>query len=155
MQHIAVIGAGVAGLTAIQHALSAGRSVVHVMGVEPMGGLVCNVGELRGYPPGSEPVSGLDLAIDIFSGNATRGAIEVLYGRELSKKDAEARGQFISMMEDEYRKKFATPYVAAKHGYIDDVIEPRNTRFRIIRALQSLSTKRDTLPMKKHSNIPL
>ena len=74
---IAVIGAGVAGLTAIQHTLSASRSVVHVMGVEPMGGLVCNVGDLRGYPPGSEPVSGLDLAIDIFSGNATRGAIEI------------------------------------------------------------------------------
>ncbi len=84
-----------------------------------------------------------------------RGAIEVLYGRELSAKDSETRGQFISMMEDEYRKKFATPYVAAKYGYIDDVIEPRNTRFRIIRALQSLSTKRDSLPMKKHGNIPL
>ncbi len=84
-----------------------------------------------------------------------RGAIEVLYGRELSKKDAESRAQFITMMEDEYRNKFATPYVAAKYGYIDDVIEPRNTRFRIIRALQSLSTKRDSLPMKKHGNIPL
>ncbi|MBN1448759.1 MAG: acyl-CoA carboxylase subunit beta [Bacteroidetes bacterium] len=84
-----------------------------------------------------------------------RGAIEVLYGRELSQKDAETRAQFISMMENEYRQKFATPYVAAKYGYIDDVIEPRNTRFRVIRALQSLSTKRDTLPMKKHSNIPL
>jgi methylmalonyl-CoA decarboxylase subunit alpha len=84
-----------------------------------------------------------------------RGAIEVLYGRELSQKDAEARAQFISMMESEYRNKFATPYVAAKYGYIDDVIEPRNTRFRVIRALQSLATKRDNLPMKKHSNIPL
>ncbi|MFA6235639.1 MAG: acyl-CoA carboxylase subunit beta, partial [Bacteroidota bacterium] len=84
-----------------------------------------------------------------------RGAIEVLYGRELSEKDAAARAQFITMMEDQYRNKFATPYVAAKYGYIDDVIEPRNTRFRIIRALQSLSTKRDSLPMKKHGNIPL
>ncbi|MAT39880.1 MAG: methylmalonyl-CoA carboxyltransferase [Ectothiorhodospiraceae bacterium] len=84
-----------------------------------------------------------------------RGAIEVLYGRELSKKDQEARASFIAMMEEEYRKKFATPYVAAKYGYIDDVIEPRNTRFRIIRALQSLATKRDSLPMKKHGNIPL
>jgi thioredoxin reductase (NADPH) len=75
---IAVIGAGVAGLTAVQHALSAGRSVAHVMGVEPMGGLVCNVGELHGYPPGSEQVSGLDLAIGIFSENATCGVIEFL-----------------------------------------------------------------------------
>ena len=84
-----------------------------------------------------------------------RGAIEVLYGRELSKKDQETRAQFIAMMEEEYRTKFATPYVAAKYGYIDDVIEPRNTRFRIIRALQSLATKRDNMPMKKHGNIPL
>ncbi len=84
-----------------------------------------------------------------------RGAIEVLYGRELSEKDSESRAQFIALMEDEYRQKFATPYVAAKYGYIDDVIEPRNTRFRIIRALQSLATKRDSLPMKKHGNIPL
>jgi len=84
-----------------------------------------------------------------------RGAIEVLYGRELSQKDAESRAQFINMMEAEYRTKFATPYVAARYGYIDDVIEPRNTRFRIIRALQSLATKRDALPMKKHCNIPL
>ena len=43
----------------------------------------------------------------------------------------------------------------AKYGYIDDVIEPRNTRFRIIRALQTLATKKDSLPPKKHSNIPL
>ncbi|MCK5371045.1 MAG: methylmalonyl-CoA carboxyltransferase, partial [Cyclobacteriaceae bacterium] len=57
--------------------------------------------------------------------------------------------------EKEYKDKFANPYVAAKYGYIDDVIEPRNTRFRIIRALQMLSTKKDSNPPKKHSNIPL
>ena len=55
----------------------------------------------------------------------------------------------------QYRKKFANPYKAAQYGYIDDVIEPRNTRFRIIRALQALATKKDTNPPKKHSNIPL
>jgi acetyl-CoA carboxylase carboxyltransferase component len=58
-------------------------------------------------------------------------------------------------MEEEYRKKFANPYVAAHKGYIDDVIEPRNTRFRIIRAFQSLATKKVINPPKKHSNLPL
>ena len=57
--------------------------------------------------------------------------------------------------EQEYKDQFANPYVAAKYGYIDDVIEPRNSRFRIIRALQTLATKKETLPPKKHSNIPL
>ena len=57
--------------------------------------------------------------------------------------------------EADYRDKFANPYVAAQYGYIDDVIEPRNTRFRVIRALQSLSTKKLSNPAKKHSNIPL
>jgi acetyl-CoA carboxylase carboxyltransferase component len=57
--------------------------------------------------------------------------------------------------EEEYRKAFANPYNAAHYGYIDDVIEPRNTRFRIIRALQQLQTKKLVNPAKKHGNIPL
>jgi acetyl-CoA carboxylase carboxyltransferase component len=85
-----------------------------------------------------------------------KGAIEVLHYTEIQKiTDPKERVKFISEKEQEYREKFATPYVAAKYGYIDDVIEPRNTRFRIIRALQSLATKKDTNPPKKHSNIPL
>lgn len=85
-----------------------------------------------------------------------RGAIEVLHQKEISQiTDEQERIKFINEKEDEYRKKFATPYVAAKYGYIDDVIEPRNTRFRIIRALQSLATKKDVNPPKKHSNLPL
>ncbi|MBS4012905.1 MAG: acyl-CoA carboxylase subunit beta [Bacteroidetes bacterium] len=84
-----------------------------------------------------------------------KGAIEVLNSKDLSEMSAEDRAQFISKHEQEYIEKFATPYVAAKYGYIDDVIEPRNTRFRIIRALQSLATKKDVNPPKKHSNIPL
>lgn len=85
-----------------------------------------------------------------------RGAIEVLNHKEISAiVDPEEKSKFITQKEDEYRKKFATPYVAAKYGYIDDVIEPRNTRFRIIRALQSLATKKDVNPPKKHSNMPL
>ncbi|MCK4979663.1 MAG: hypothetical protein KAS62_04660, partial [Candidatus Delongbacteria bacterium] len=51
--------------------------------------------------------------------------------------------------------KFANPYVAAKKGYIDDVIEPAQTRFRIIRSLEMLATKRVSNPPKKHGNIPL
>ena len=57
--------------------------------------------------------------------------------------------------EQEYRDVFANPYVAARLGYVDDVIVPRNTRFRVIRALQMLRNKRDTMPPKKHSNLPL
>ncbi|HRZ48009.1 MAG TPA: carboxyl transferase domain-containing protein, partial [Bacteroidales bacterium] len=61
----------------------------------------------------------------------------------------------IAQKENEYKEKFANPYEAAKYGYIDDVIEPRNTRFRVIRALQALATKKDTNPPRKHCNIPL
>ncbi|QQS37810.1 MAG: acyl-CoA carboxylase subunit beta [Ignavibacteriales bacterium] len=85
-----------------------------------------------------------------------KGAIEVLHQKELQLiPDPEERIKFVKDREEDYRKKFATPYVAAKYGYIDDVIEPRNTRFRVIRALQSLATKKDINPPKKHSNLPL
>ncbi|PIE91385.1 MAG: methylmalonyl-CoA carboxyltransferase [Acidobacteria bacterium] len=85
-----------------------------------------------------------------------KGAIEVLHAKELrAMEDGEEKDKFIAEREQEYKDKFANPYVAAKYGYIDDVIEPRNTRFRVIRALQMLSTKKDTNPPKKHSNIPL
>ena len=85
-----------------------------------------------------------------------KGAIEVLLSREIgSIEDEKAKVQFLLEKEQEYRDKFANPYVAAKFGYIDDVIEPKNTRFRIARALQSLATKKDVNPPKKHSNIPL
>jgi len=85
-----------------------------------------------------------------------KGAVEVLHGREAGKiENEEERTKFFAEKEQEYKDKFANPYVAAKYGYIDDVIEPRNTRFRIIRALQMLATKKDTNPPKKHSNIPL
>jgi methylmalonyl-CoA decarboxylase subunit alpha len=85
-----------------------------------------------------------------------KGAIEVLHSKEIAKMtDSKEREEFIKNAEEEYKNEFANPYNAAKYGYIDDVIEPRNTRFRIIRALQALATKKDTLPPKKHSNIPL
>ncbi|PKP39180.1 MAG: methylmalonyl-CoA carboxyltransferase, partial [Bacteroidetes bacterium HGW-Bacteroidetes-15] len=85
-----------------------------------------------------------------------KGAIEVLLSRELeSIEDEKAKVELLLKKEQEYKDKFANPYVAAKFGYIDDVIEPRNTRFRIVRALQSLQTKKDINPPRKHSNLPL
>ena len=57
--------------------------------------------------------------------------------------------------EQEYTDKFANPYQAAQYGYIDDVIEPRNTRFRICRGLAQLATKRQNLPAKKHGCMPM
>lgn len=84
------------------------------------------------------------------------GATEVLFGRQIKAiEDPEERAKFIAEKEAEYTAKFANPYVAAKYGFIDDIIEPRNTRFRVIKALQALATKKDTNPPKKHSNIPL
>ncbi|GAB1452894.1 acyl-CoA carboxylase subunit beta [Draconibacterium sp.] len=85
-----------------------------------------------------------------------KGAIEVLKGKKIAAiENEEERNAYIAEQEDDYKDKFANPYKAAQYGYIDDVIEPRNTRFRIIRALQALATKKDVMPAKKHSNIPL
>jgi acetyl-CoA carboxylase carboxyltransferase component len=84
-----------------------------------------------------------------------KGAIEVLHGRKLAEMNEEEKAKFIEETEKEYNDKFANPYNAASYGYIDDVIEPRNTRFRVIRAFQSLQTKKQVNPPKKHSNIPL
>jgi acetyl-CoA carboxylase carboxyltransferase component len=85
-----------------------------------------------------------------------KGTIGVLECKKLSAIESEQdKADFLEKAEAEYKEKFANPYNAAKYGYIDDVIEPRNTRFRIIRALQTLATKKDVMPPKKHTNIPL
>src|SRR5439155_8808742 len=73
-----------------------------------------------------------------------KGAVEILYKDEAT----EAR-------EIEYREKFAHPYLAAARGYVDDIIDPRDTRLRLIEAITTLATKRDRNPPKKHGNIPL
>lgn len=84
------------------------------------------------------------------------GAIEVLEGRNIAKLEGEeAQNKYAQEKLDEYEDKFSNPYQAASLGYIDDVIEPRNTRFRIIRAFQTLQTKKQSNPPRKHSNIPL
>lgn len=85
-----------------------------------------------------------------------KGAIEILMGKEIKAiEDPEKLNEFMNEKEIEYRQQFANPYVAAKYGYLDDVIEPRNTRYRIIKALMSLQTKRLENPPKKHDNLPL
>ncbi len=85
-----------------------------------------------------------------------KGAIEVLKGKKIAAiADESERAAYITEHEEDYKEKFANPYKAAEYGYIDDIIEPRNTRFRIIRALQALATKKDVMPDKKHANLPL
>jgi len=81
------------------------------------------------------------------------GAVNVIAREEISKSDNpdETRARLIQ----EYREKFASPYVAASRGFIDDIIDPSETRVKLIRSLEMLQTKRDTLPPKKHGNIPL
>ncbi|MBF0352489.1 MAG: acyl-CoA carboxylase subunit beta [SAR324 cluster bacterium] len=81
------------------------------------------------------------------------GAVEVLYARDM--KTADDPAALKKEKEDEYTEKFVNPYVAAKRGYIDDIIRPDRTRFRIIKALMMLEHKHDTIPAKKHGNIPL
>lgn len=81
------------------------------------------------------------------------GAVNIIFRKELEKaKDPVKRK---AELVAEYKEKFANPYVAASRGYIDDVIEPKETRPRLINALEMLSNKRDGNPAKKHGNIPL
>ncbi len=81
------------------------------------------------------------------------GAVNIIFRRELAQ--AEDPVQRKAELVEEYRDRFANPYVAAQRGYIDDVIEPRETRPRLINALNMLQNKRDQNPPKKHGNMPL
>ena len=81
------------------------------------------------------------------------GAVSIIFRKELEKAKDLATEK--AKLVVDYRKKFANPYVAAARGYIDDVIEPCETRPRLINALEMLSNKRDSNPAKKHGNIPL
>ena len=81
------------------------------------------------------------------------GAVNIVYRKEISEADdPKAMRQ---KLIDEYRDKFANPYIAASRGYVDDIIEPKTTRRELIKYLKVLDTKRDKLPPKKHGNIPL
>lgn len=81
------------------------------------------------------------------------GAVEIIYRRDLQQSDDAPALK--AKLAAEYREKFANPYIAAARGFVDDVIEPRDTRARLINALGVLQNKRDENPPKKHGNIPL
>jgi len=82
-----------------------------------------------------------------------KGAVEVIFRKEaMAQADPK---KVLSEKEEEYRAKFANPMQAAEKGYIDDIIEPSRTRFRLIRALEMLANKKDCIPPRKHGNIPL
>ncbi|MBO5805045.1 MAG: acyl-CoA carboxylase subunit beta [Bacteroidales bacterium] len=84
------------------------------------------------------------------------GAVAVLYAKDIkAEEDPAKQNEIAEAKKKEYNDLFCNPYKAASYGYIDDVIEPRNTRFRIIRALEQLATKKLTNPAKKHDNLPL
>ncbi len=82
-----------------------------------------------------------------------QGAANIIFAREIANSDnpEETRAKKI----EEYREKFANPYVAASHGMVDDVIDPRETRIKLIQALEMMRTKKEDRPKKKHGNIPL
>lgn len=82
-----------------------------------------------------------------------KGAVEILFRKEIadSRDPAGATERYM----EEYRQRFAHPYIAAARGYVDDVIDPRETRERLVSGLDMLRNKRDTNPPKKHGNIPL
>ena len=125
--------------------------------------IVMSCKQLRGdmnyaWPSAEIAVMGASGAAGILyakQGKMAKAAAAEAKSEEEAKKIMADHKQFIAEKEQEYNDLFCTPYNAAKYGYIDDVIEPRNTRFRIIRALEQTRTKKLTNPAKKHGNIPL
>ena len=125
--------------------------------------IVMSCKQLRGdmnyaWPSAEIAVMGASGAAGILyakQGKMAKAAAAEAKSEEEAKKIMADHKEFIAEKEQEYNDLFCTPYNAAKYGYIDDVIEPRNTRFRIIRALEQTRTKKLTNPAKKHGNIPL
>ena len=84
------------------------------------------------------------------------GAVQILYSKDIKNiEDPTEKARVAEEKKKEYNDLFCNPYNAASYGYIDDIIEPRNTRFRVIRALEQLATKKQQNPWKKHDNLPL
>ena len=82
-----------------------------------------------------------------------QGAVEIVYRRELQEAaDPDARRV---ELVDEYMEKFANPYVAAERGYVDDVIDPADTRAKLVAGLRMLASKDEESPARKHGNVPL
>ena len=109
--------------------------------------IVMSCKQLRGdvnyaWPSASIAVMGAD------------GAVNVLYAKDM-KDDPENAQKIFDETKSVYEELFSNPYQAAQKGYIDDIIEPRNTRFRVIRALEQLANKQQEVPAKKHDNLPL
>ncbi len=91
-----------------------------------------------------------------FAVMGAEGAVEILHSKELKAiEDPSERSAAAERKKQEYNDLFCNPYSAASYGYIEDIIEPRNTRFRICRALEQLADKKQENPWKKHSNLPL
>jgi acetyl-CoA carboxylase carboxyltransferase component len=83
------------------------------------------------------------------------GAVNILFRKEIERAPEANRAAERARLIREYRAEFLNPYLAAERGYIDDVIDPSETRARLVNGLQLLSTKRDDRPARKHGNIPL
>jgi propionyl-CoA carboxylase beta chain len=83
------------------------------------------------------------------------GAVNIVYKRELDRASEAERERLRQEKIAEFRERFANPFVAAERGYLDAIIEPAETRERIIISLRALETKRDVNPRRKHGNIPL
>jgi len=83
------------------------------------------------------------------------GAVNIVYKREIESAPETQRERLRQEKIAEFRARFANPYIAAERGYIDAIIEPHETRARLIVALRALENKRDSNPKKKHGNIPL
>jgi len=83
------------------------------------------------------------------------GAVNILFRRELERASPAEREAVRARLTEDYRREFLNPYLAAERGYIDDVIDPAETRARLVAGLRILSSKRDDRPARKHGNIPL
>ncbi|HVF54404.1 MAG TPA: acyl-CoA carboxylase subunit beta [Actinomycetota bacterium] len=81
------------------------------------------------------------------------GAVNIIHRKEIAGAD-DPEGRRAQLIDD-YKERFSTPYIAAERGYVDDVIEPQDTRVKLVQALEMLRSKRETIPQRKHGNIPL
>jgi len=80
-------------------------------------------------------------------------AVNIIFRNQL--QSAEDKDALRAQLVQDYKDRFASPYVAAERGYLDDVIDPRETRWQVVRALEMLRNKTDSTPRRKHGNIPL
>ena len=102
---------------------------------------------------GNEPASAWDAELRELAVMGPQGAVEIVYRRELQQAadPAARRAELVS----EYTERYANPYAAAERGYVDDVIDPAETRQKVVAGLAMLRTKREELPRRKHGNMPL